>query len=136
MNVMICLDDSKGMLFNKRRQTRDKRIHQRLEELCAGRSLWMNSYSAGLYGSLNNVNVLVDEEFLIKARKGDFCFVESDHLKPVENNIEGLILFWWNRKYPGDFYLDLNLAKWQKLSSEDFVGASHEKITQEVYVRK
>ena len=62
--------------------------------------------------------------------------MESDSLKACENKIEELIIFWWNKKYPSDFYLDLSFEKWKKTASEEFEGFSHDIITEEIYRRK
>ena len=49
--------------------------------------------------------------------------------------IEKIILFKWNRNYPGDFFFDIDVTSnhWILQESKDFPGSSHEKITMEVY---
>lgn len=124
------------MMFNHRRQSRDKSILKRIEQICEGKKLWMNSYSYKLYGELENVEIVVDENFLEKAGMGEVCFVETEKLYPFQEKIETMVVFWWNRKYPTDFRFDLELSKWKKVEVQEFVGTSHEKIIQELYKRE
>ena len=49
-----------------------------------------------------------------------------------------MILFKWNRAYPKDTSLDIDIdgPEWELIDSFDFEGSSHEKITRERYKRK
>ena len=136
MNVIVCLDDRQGMMFYNRRQSQDRKLRERILKLCSWNVLWMKAYSYKLYAETANNFIYVDEDFLSKAQKGEFCLVESVLLKPYEEKIEQLIVFWWNRHYPADFYFDLNLKDWKKESEEEFQGFSHDKITEEIYTKK
>ena len=75
--------------------------------------------------------------FLDKARPGDFCFIENVAPSAYEDKIEKIILYRWNRNYPGDLYFDIPLEEhgWKLIETDDFAGRSHEKITKEVYER-
>lgn len=136
MVIIVCLDENGGMLFNGRRQSRDKAVAERIRGICKGKRLWMNSYSYRLYGDLEGVETIEEEHFLIKAGNGEMCLVEEELRKPVEDKIEEIIVFWWNRKYPADMRFNLEPAKWEKVSALEFPGVSHEKIIEEVYKRK
>ena len=137
MILTAVVDDGMGMLFNGRRQSRDRVLRQRILELARGRNLWMNEYSYGLFrDECENIQVRVDEGFLMKAGEGDVCFNETEPALPAEERIEKLVLFRWNRMYPADVRFDLDLSSgWRLESSEDFAGSSHERITMEVYAR-
>ena len=78
----------------------------------------------------------MDENFLEKAGEGDICFVENQSLKGTEGRIEKLIVFGWNRAYPFDLKLDLDLNQMEKTAEEEFAGYSHEKITRLQYRKK
>ena len=136
MILILCLEETGGMMFNHRRQSRDKAILQRLEQIFEGKKLWMNSYSYKLYGELENIEIMVAEDFLEKASSGEVCFVETEKLYPFQEKIETIVVFWWNRKYPTDFRFDLELSRWKKIEVQEFVGTSHEKIIQELYQRE
>ncbi|WP_434309958.1 ribonuclease Z [Hominifimenecus sp. rT4P-3] len=135
MIAIVCLDESRGMLFNHRRQSRDLAVTDRIGRICRGKKVWMNSYSYPVYGALEQVEIAVDPDFVGKAGQGDYCLVETECLEPVQEKLEGLLVFWWNRKYPADFYLDLDLSQWKKVEAQEFSGVSHEKITEEFYVK-
>ncbi len=135
MIAIVCLDENKGMLFNKRRQSRDKVVIRKIQELCQTKQLWAAPYSSSLFGKENTQNLVIEEDFLWKSLPGDYCFVENQSLKEVEDRIEKLIIFWWNRSYPSDVKFDLELQEWQLEESEEFPGYSHEKITKETYIR-
>lgn len=132
MIVMVCIDDNGGMMFNNRRQSRDKVLTQKVIDIANGHKLYIDSYSAPLFEGFS-ADITVDDSFLDNAGGEDFCFVENRSLKPYEQSIDKLIVFKWNRKYPSDFDLDISLDSFTLISSEDFVGNSHEKITMEVY---
>lgn len=131
MNIIICLDDKNGILFNHRRQSRDGALCQRALELSKDSKLWMNEYSSKLFSA---ENICVCEDFLDKANEGDFCFVESDKFLEYIENAEKIIVYRWNKTYPSDVKIDGAIFSQKKLvSSVDFAGTSHDKITEEIY---
>lgn len=136
MIVIVCLDDKKGMMFNHRRQSRDQAVTERIRELCTGKKLWMSPYSDQLYGGLEGVEPVVNQDFLSLAGSGEFCLAESESLASHEENIEQVVVYWWNRTYPADVYLDLDLSRWERTERQEFPGTSHEKITEEIYERR
>ena len=48
-------------------------------------------------------------------------------------NIEEIIVFCWNRRYPADVFLDVDVTAWKKVAEREFSGTSHERITERVY---
>ena len=132
MTVIVCLDDKNGMLFGGKRQSRDIEVVKKVQELSVGKRLWMNEYSKGLF---NIDAIFVDEDFLEKAEAGDVCFVENKSLSDFRDKIKQLVVFKWNRVYPSNFKFDILLSDYKLESSIDFKGNSHEKITQEVYMK-
>ncbi len=135
MIVIVCIDDNLGMTFNKRRQSRDILLIQKVVEMAKNSKIWVNKYSYPLFEEVGTVNVNVDETFLSEAANGEYCFVENKELKPFEKWIEKMIVFRWNRSYPADQTFDIDLSKWQLSEVSEFEGNSHEKITVEVYVK-
>lgn len=136
MNVIICLDDNHGMLFNKRRQSRDVKVLEDIATLT--KEIWISLFSEKLFEDVSETvqfQVNIDDSFLSHASEGEFCFVENEKLLPHIDKIEQLIVYKWNRKYPTDFKLDLNLEDWKLIESIDFIGNSHKKITREIYVK-
>lgn len=139
MVLMAAVDDSGGMMFNKRRQSQDRALRERILALSARSRLWVSPYTAKQFAqdSTDTGNFAVDSGFLDKAGPGEYCFVEDTSAAPYESRAEQIILFKWNRRYPADLFFDIDLSAggWKLSSAEDFPGSSHEKITMEVYVR-
>ncbi len=131
MIVIICLDKKQGMLFNHRRQSKDKLLREHLLKMCEGKKLWMNQYSYQQFEEVTE-NICVAEDFLEKVGDGEYCFVENCALKPYLKKIEQIIVYHWNREYPSDQKVDIDLKRWKQISKQDFAGSSHKKITEEV----
>ena len=136
MKIIVCLDDNQGLLFNGRRQSRDRLVIEDILELCRGQRLYISQFSAPLFEGKPDA-VQIDENFLSHAGEGTFCFVENLPLRPYLERIETIFVYRWNRVYPADFYFDLCLdePEWHCAARKDFPGYSHEKITKEVYLR-
>lgn len=132
MNVIVMLSNDNGMMFNERRQSQDSTLRQDVLNDSSGTTLWMNSYSKKQFTEEAN-NIIVDEKFLQKAQNGEYCFVENQELAPIADSIENLIVYRWNRDYPSDMTFDLDISSWVLISTIDFTGTSHEKITKEVW---
>lgn len=136
MIIFVAVDDNNGMMFHNRRQSQDVLLRERLLEKCQGNKLWMNAYTSKQFETPLPEHVIIEENFLERAEKGEFCFVENLSLAPYWEKIERLIVFRWNRVYPADMWLDITLAEdgWKLLTTTEFVGNSHEKITEEEWV--
>ena len=132
MQIIVCIDDKGGMAFNRRRQSRDRVVQEKILKLSAGKKLWMSCDSARLFPE-GGGNIQAQEHFLQDAAPEDFCFVEQEALGPWVGQISRIYVIRWNRVYPADLWLDLDLTQWRLVSSEEFPGYSHEKITLEVY---
>ncbi len=128
MKLIVCLDDNKGMMFNKRRQSRDRVLIENVLELCKGEKLYVNEYSSKLFPE-NSVEIFDDIENV----GNEYCFAENFTVN--EENVEEIIVYKWNRLYPADAYFNIDLAGWRLTETVDFEGSSHEKITREIYVR-
>lgn len=128
MKLIVCLDDNNGMMFNKRRQSRDRVLVENVVEFCKGEKLYTNEYSAKLFPE-NSVET-VDNP----AEIGDgYCFAENFTVN--EEKVDEIIVYKWNRVYPADTYFNIELANWNLTEAVDFEGSSHEKITREIYRR-
>lgn len=134
MIIFACMDDNQGMLFNHRRQSQDRVQRRRMLERIGEKKLWMDTYTAGLF--LNErERLVIDDACLEHAGKGEYCFVEKQDILPIEDQIEKIILYHWNRVYPADVQFPINLSKWKRTEINEFEGSSHDKITEEVYER-
>lgn len=137
MILIACVDDKFGMLFNRRRQSQDRMLRERVLQLTDGKTLRMNEYSRKQFGDAEIPQIQVSETFLQEAGKGDYCFLETLDPAPYEKSIEQIVLYKWNRVYPADVYFTISLQEhsWKLTQTTDFAGASHETITEEVYTK-
>lgn len=134
MILIACVDDNLGMAFNRRRQSQDRVLRERMLERVGGAPLWMRPYSARQFGPLPP-NVRPAEDFLERAGAGEYAFTELDAPGRWVRKIEGILLYRWGRSYPADLTFDLSLEGFAFQSSLDFAGSSHPEITEEIYIR-
>lgn len=136
MIAIVCLGERGGMMFNGRRQSRDRAVIQDILRLAAGKRLLTDAYSAPLFQQAPEA-VAVCGDPLAEAGDGELCFVEGRSLAPFLPRLEGLIVYRWNRDYPADRFLDISVPDGQFKLTEtaEFAGFSHEKITKEVYAK-
>lgn len=132
MILIVCLDKNGGMMFNHRRQSKDRYVIKDLLNETSGQYLRINKYSATLFELASN-DLYISDDFLVNAEKDDFCFIENTKVAPYIDKIKQVIVYRWDRKYPSDqvFDLDLKLFKIKKI--EEFKGYSHDVIQKEIY---
>ena len=135
MIVFLCADKKNGMAFHQRRQSLDRAVRADILTMAAGKPIWMTPYSARQFSEPEAV-LRVSEEPLREAGESALCFAEFPPLAHSLERIEALVLYRWDRVYPADQWLDLDLhSGFRLVSSCDFSGHSHDKITKEVYQR-
>jgi len=131
--LIACVDDKYGLLFNGRRVSKDETVIKKLLETIGDNKLWMSQYTSSLFQEEDSKVVLIDDEFLTKASENDYCFIEDAVPDEIKNKVEKLILFKWNREYPSDRKLEMDLSSYKIDQACEFEGKSHKKITMEVY---
>ncbi len=138
MNLIVCLEDKNGMMFNKRRLSQDVVIREDIYNNLDKNSLIMNSYSFKMFEKDNSDKDIVVREDLPVEDSDNLQFIEDKQLGDFEDKIDKLIIYYWNRRYPSDlkFNIDLENGKWQVVSEEEFPGNSHEKITKKIILKK
>lgn len=135
MILLLCADKKNGMAFHQRRQSLDRAVRADILATASGKPIWMTPYSARQFTEPEAM-LQVSEAPLCEAGEGALCFMEFPPLAPGLDRIEALVVYRWDRVYPADQWLDLDLSTGFRLvSSWDFSGHSHEKITKEVYQR-
>ena len=133
MIAILCLDNNNGMMFNDRRQSKDRGLREYIAEMTKGEKVYMNAYTENLYEEIENP--IVSEDFLQKSGKGEPCIVENLPLSPVKDQIEEIVIFRWNKVYPSDQVLDVDLEEWKLVEEEQIEGSTHE-ITKQIYLPK
>lgn len=136
MRIAVCLDDRLGMLFNRRRQSRDRVVIADLIGSLGDARLRIAPFSERLFEGVER-ELLVSEDFLESAEGDDVCFVEDRSLGAVADRIDVLTVYRWNRHYPADFYFDLDLqaSGFRLCERVELAGYSHETITKETYTK-
>ena len=130
MTVYLCLDDRGGMLFNKRRLSRDAAV---LEDMAAQGPVTIDGFSEKLLASAGIPYALAEAELPADCR----FFNESRPPETLLTGADTLVIYRWNRYYPSDVRWEGTPADFGFALSEtlEFPGRSHEKITKEVYVK-
>ena len=75
MTGIVCLDQEDGLLFNGRRQSRDRVVTEKILSMTEGKPLWMSAYSRRIFPEDAPVCVAEDlvgklEELAESARNG------------------------------------------------------------------
>ena len=127
LRVAVCLDDGGGMLFAGRRQSRDRDLISELCEATDG-EIFITDFSSFIFREHQGKTVITKNPFE-DAPDGATLFIENLPISPYEDLIDELILYKWNRAYPADSKIDIDLTKYKVVAKKEFPGSSHEKIT-------
>lgn len=134
MQIIVCVDDKGGMLFNSRRQSRDRALISDILSELGDKKIHITSFSQLLFEDFADRYVIEDDG--VQGLIGDeVCFVENIDVTPYLDKIDRITVYRWNRRYPGDFFFTVDLEKegFVKKSCYEFEGYSHEKITREIF---
>ncbi len=134
MKVIVCIEDRGGMMFNKRRGSRDRLVSlDMLVEAGAGR-LYIEPYSEKLFRG-NEESVHVVDNVLEETPEDGCCLVEDRDLAGSEDKIDTLIIYRWNRVYPYDRQLDIDMGRYERIGQVEFAGYSHDCVTKDMFRR-
>lgn len=133
IKVALAIDDKGGMMFNKRRQSRDRLL---IKDLCDKMQslIYISAYSSLLFEDFSD-RVKIVENPLLECEDGACAFVEGLKLSEYTDDIDELIIYFWNKVYPSDVKLDIDVEKcgFKMCAKYDFTGNSHDKITKGIY---
>lgn len=132
MKIIVCVDDRLGMMFNHRRQSRDRYLLDDVKGDLGDAVLRVSPYSEKLISGSGIRYVVADDPFL-NADADSIVFVEDKDPLPYLSDIDEITLYRWNRKYPYDVALSIPLSEFRLMKSYEFNGYSHEKITKDIY---
>lgn len=136
MHIIVCVDDRMGMLFNNRRQSRDRVVREDMLLLIGEQKLWVSPYTARQFADVQQNQLLVAEDFLEQAGKGEYCFVEDVDVTPYIHCVEQIIVYHWKRAYPADTYFTVDLSEFQLKEYCNLTGSSHPDMIKEIYTKK
>lgn len=129
MILVVALDNSNGMMFNFRRQSKDRVLIDDLMNRLGNDKLFVNDFSFDLFEEKYSSSVTVCDNPLEAAGIGDYCFVENMDVTPYKDKIEKLLIYKWNRDYPGDVFFPFDIHNTNVLC--EFQGSSHDNIALE-----
>lgn len=128
MTIYVCLDDRNGMLFNRRRQSRDAAVLEDIRTSIPD-ALTIDPFSEKLIQSAGIPYVLADGDLPEDAH----FFLEARPAAQAVACASTLVIYRWNRHYPADVRFDGDLSPFTLRETCEFPGKSHEIITKEVY---
>ena len=128
MILITCIDNSNGIMFNKRRVSKDALLIERLKGITKENKVYVSEYSKPLFEGFDNLVLSIE-----KLTNNDFYFLEDED---YNGNIDKIIIYKWNRDYPADKYFDIDLSSYELISTQDFQGSSHDLITEEIYIKE
>ena len=130
MKYIVCVDDNLGVsLFNKR-QSFDENLLKDIKNIIGDDKLLVSEYTYNLFLKYNLENNVYTEKDLYEY---NYTFKEVDNLSNYD--ISNIIIYRWNRLYPSDNKLSIDLTNYTSLNKYEFIGTSHEKITREEMIR-
>ena len=130
MKIILCIDERRGMMFNQRRQSRDRVLIDDMLAYIGDETLCISPYSSSLFEGKTNVRVV---KSFSKANAYTYCFIEDADPCALAENVDEVVLYHWNRHYPADRYFQMDLRDFTLTETVEFAGSSHEKITREVW---
>ena len=139
MKVIVCVDKEYGMMFNNRRQSRDREVIHDIIHNIEG-VLWIGEYSKELFVDFleckdNSIEIRVDDDMLNKAKDEEWCFIEDILLTGYEDYVSEVIMYNWNKLYPADRYMDIDMQSYNMIDSKAIKGFSHDVILKNVYMK-
>jgi len=136
MKLILCVDDEMGIAFANKRQSKDKYLCENIAALSKDASLLMNTYSGKMFLEYGLDDMIIADDFLKYAKNDDFCFAENNDFTEYLTKIDEIVLYRWNRHYGADEFFDPNILQdFRMYAKRDFVGFSHDTITEERYKR-
>ena len=132
MTAIVCTEDRGGILFLKRRVSRDREVYRDIAENYD--KVYMTCYSLPLFDNVK-IDTSVRLSPISEGARGDVCFIESGEIADNVHKISRLVIYRWNSRYPSDVKLGFEPCAmgFSHVSTTEFAGYSHEKITKDVY---
>ena len=133
MTLIFCVDNNFGLMFNKRRQSRDSAVLEDIKNNFGSEKICISAYSEKLFNEAD-VDYLLCVDF---AECDGVCFVEDKYSPDLFNLADEVILYHWGKIYPADTKLDYELlgAYFALAETSVFKGTSHNEIKKERYTR-
>lgn len=135
MNFIVCVEDRMGISFNKRLLSRDKYLDDYLNQVALKEKLYVDenymnyikkeNYKLTTEIEKNNKNIIHEINI--------FC--SSKDTLHFLNCSDKVTIFFWNRRYPADVYLDYDYIRknYKLIKSEDEISGSSHQLKLEIW---
>lgn len=133
--LAVVLDDANGMMYNNRRQSRDRLLIQDLADSFTSEIL-IAPYSEQLFKDFAH-RIKVSDSPLADCPDGGVCFIEDPRLIPSIDCVDTIVIYRWLKLYPNDLSLPFSIedSGFTLAQEYEFVGSSHDKIWKGIYRR-
>ncbi len=133
MTLIFCVDDNFGLMFNKRRQSRDSAVLEDIKNCFEAKKISVSQYSEKLFNEAG-IDYTLCNNF---SECDGICFVEDKYSPDLLSLADEVILYHWGKIYPADVTLDIALlgADFTLTEQSVFKGTSHQEIKKERYTR-
>ena len=127
IEFVVCVEDRYGISFNKRLIGRDKLIDEFLIESLDGSEVFVDDNYLK-YSKDNRFKLISEFDFNEDSNKSITIYCTSENSLAYLDRSEEIIIYYWNRAYPADLYLDYDFIRTNyKLVEkiEEIEGSSH-----------
>ena len=125
ITAIIALEDKDGLSRCGKRLSKDRVMLSDIKREFS--HIFASEYTAALFTSPGYALPIPDP-----VPADAVLFLE---LEDIPADADELIIYRWNRRYPSDREFDPAANGWRLISSSDFAGYSHRKITKERYAK-
>ena len=129
MHLIFCLDEKNGILFNRRRQSRDSAVIRDALALSGG-NLFVTPFSEKIMKTYGASHTVVSDPTALG--KEDWLFYEEGDPSFLFPLCQSIIVYRWNEVYPSDVKVNLSSLEGGD-EDKEFEGSSHKKITRHPY---
>ena len=127
ITAIVCVDDDMGLIFNKRRQSKDSELRKWIFTFIDGKKLFMDNYTHGQFADDPQDDLVISDDYLSEMNDGDICFTEKN-ADALPSDCDYIVCR-WNRRYPSDVKFTPDPAAYDTELLAEIPGSSHEKIT-------
>ena len=136
MILITCVDQKNGVAFHGRRQTSDAAVFRDIFKAADNDMYGVEvlEYTQPLWDAFVRAEALPSWHPAFEAESGAI-FTELNDCEGYELYYPTVILYRWDKVYPADVILKLDLTKYHLVEIYEFQGTSHEKVRRETYER-
>ena len=139
ISFIVCIEDRYGISFNKRLIGRDKFVDEYLEEKLTKSKVFADQNYINYVKNCRIKNIK-DQRIsdLVNSKEEITIFCSSKESLEYLENADEIVIFYWNRRYPADLYLDYDIVANDYCLSErveDIEGSTHI-LTKEIWRKK